>query len=284
MKIQKRLFSQVSAKPRVAMQRHSRFSGRRTHDILTRRRAWLVVAFLLASVSQAAAQTDPCQSIRDQISHLRTEMQNKKDDYRDRGNRDHKPMAAKIRKVEREYQPRIAAKQREYDQCRLNHGGKPDQAVTFTGTATMTTTNTSAPGPFVRTVTLGLTFLKFDHTTLAITNFPAIVVGPFSTSLGTNTTTVRFVNVQATIVNPNTGKMSITLLLHFTNSLPAAGASDLPITLSTENTGGSRINHNNRQVTLAGTGTFSGGFLGGSGILPPSTCSLAISGTLSALP
>jgi len=271
----------VSAKLSLPLKYHSYLSLR---GVLTRRRALIIIAFLLATVSQAAAQTDPCQSIKDQIASLRTEMQNEKDDYRERGNVHHKPIAAKIRQIEREYQPRIAAKQREYDQCRLNHGGKPDQAVTYDSTATMTTSNTSVAGPFVRTLTLGLTFLKYDHTTLAVTNFPAIRVGPITTRLGVNTTRVTMTEVQATSVNPGNGTMSITLTLHFRNSLSGLGNSDLPITLSTENAGGSRINRNNRQVTLAGTGTFSGGFLGGNGVLTPSTCTLTISGTLSALP
>jgi hypothetical protein len=84
--------------------------------------------------------------------------------------------------------------------------------------------------------------------------------------------------VRSTSVNPNTGEMSVTIQLSFVHSLQAAGNSDVTIQLSTDNTGGSRINRNNRQVTLAGTGTFDGGFLGGS------TCTLVISGTLSALP
>jgi hypothetical protein len=72
--------------------------------------------------------------------------------------------------------------------------------------------------------------------------------------------------------------MSINMTLHFKHSLPVAGDSDLPITVSTDNSGGSRVNAGTRHVTLAGTGTFVGGFLGGS------TGTLIIDGSLSALP
>ena len=141
----------------------------------------------------------------------------------------------------------------------------------------MTTNNANAPGPFVRPMTIGLKFLKYDHAKLEITNFPTITVGPFTTPVGKNTTTVTLNSVQSTSVTPSSGKLSITMTLHFKQTLPDPG-SDLPITVSTDNSGGSRINAGTRQMKLTGQGTFSGGFLGGS------TCSLAIDGTLSASP
>ena len=235
-----------------------------------------VLAFILVSVTQAGAATDPCQSILDQIATLRTQEQAEKDDYR-RGPRD-KPLASKIAEIDRDYSQRIRAKQQEYDQCRVSHGGKLDETVNFTGPATMTTSNTNAPGPFVQNVTIGLKFLKYDHTKLEITNFPTITAGPFATPVGQNTTTVTLASVQSNSVTPGNGKITITMTLHFTHSLTGAGASDLPITISTDNTGGSRVNTGTRHVTLAGTGTFVGGFLGNS------TCTLIIDGTLSALP
>src|SRR6266581_8392292 len=157
----------------------------------------LAVASLLLCASQAAALTDPCQSILDQISSLRRQEQNEKDDFR-RGHRD-KPLAAEIRKVEDMYRPLIAAKEHDYDQCRVAHGGKLDEAVTFTGNATMTTSNNNAPGPFVQNVTISVKFLKYDHTKLEITNFPTITVGPFAIPAlhTTNTTTVTLTSVQS---------------------------------------------------------------------------------------
>src|SRR5215467_3791753 len=126
-----------------------------------------VIAFILVSVSQAGAATDPCQSILDQIAALRTQEQAEKDDYR-RGPGD-KPIASKIAEIDRDYSQRIRAKDQDYDQCRIAHGGKLDETVNFTGPATMTTNNTNVPGPFVQNVTIGLKFLKYDHAKLEIT-------------------------------------------------------------------------------------------------------------------
>jgi hypothetical protein len=265
---------------RVSLANPSSISQFRFHNATRSLRAGFALAFLLICLGQTAAATDPCQSITDQIASLRTELQNKKDDFRDTdGGRDsRKPLASKINQLERDYEQRIRAKQQEYDQCRLAHGGKLDQVTTFTGTATMTTTNHNAPGPFVQRVTIGMTFLKYDHTKVDLTSFPTITTAPFTTPVGSNTTTVTLLSVQSTSVNPTTGKVSVTMTMHFRHSLAGAGDSDLPITISTENTGGSHINTGTRALTLAGTGTFLGGFLGGS------NCTLTISGSLSALP
>lgn len=247
---------------------------------LTKWRVCLIALFLLIVVCPASAATDPCQSIRDQINSLRTQQRNAESDFQDdsgeRGSR--KPMASAINRVRREFQQRIDAKEREYDQCRLNHGGKPDEPVTFTGTATMTTTNQNAAGPFVLAVTIDIKFLKYDHKKLEITNFPSIATAPFSTPFGSNTTTITLLSVESATANPSTGKLTLAMTLHFKHSLQAAGGSDLPITVSTDNSGGSRINQGTRHVTLTGTGTFTGGFLGGS------KGTLVIDGTLSDLP
>jgi hypothetical protein len=241
----------------------------------------LSLAFVLLShASASATTTDPCQSIADQITSLRNQERNAESDFQGGGgSRDtRKPVASDIAKVRREYQQQINAKEREYDQCRISHGGKPDESDTFTGTATMTTNNNNAPGPFVENVTIGLNFKKYDHTKLEITNFPAITTSAFHTPLGQNTTTVTLKSVQAASANPTTGQLSITMTLHFKQSIPAAGDSDLALTVSTDNAGGSRINQGTRHVKLAGTGTFSGGFLDGS------KGTLVIDGTLSQLP
>jgi len=179
--------------------------------------------------------------------------------------------------VENEYRPRIQAKQREYDQCRFDNGGLPDLLATLTGNARLTTTNSNAPGPYNRSTTIGLKFLKFEHKTVEVSSFPSISV-TFNTPAGSNTTTISLVSVGSTSVNPTNGRMTISLTLRFAQSLMDGQDSDLFIELSTENSGGSRINRSNRQVTLAGTGTFDGGFLN------DSDCTLVISGTLSALP
>jgi hypothetical protein len=142
----------------------------------------------------------------------------------------------------------------------------------------MTTSNQNAQGPFTQNVTIRVKFLKYDHTGLEITNFPTITVGPFTTPAGQNTTTVTQASVQSASAVPDTGKISINMTLHFRHSLPGAGDSDLPIIISTDNPGGSRVNQGTRHLKLVGTGTFREGFLGNS------TCTLVIDGSLAALP
>ena len=75
----------------------------------------------------------------------------------------------------------------------------------------------------------------------------------------------------------STGQVQITVKLHFHHSLALATDSDLTITLSTENAGGSRLKSGGA-ITLVGTSKFDGGHLGGD------TCKLVIKGTLSPLP
>jgi hypothetical protein len=252
---------------------------RQRRCVSTSTRVSLMFVFLLASAFPVMA-TDPCQPIKDQLTRLQQEYQNAKSSYQPRNDEsgDHRhPVIGGLRRVENEYRPRIQAKQREYDQCRIDHGGKPDQPATLTGSASMTTTNSNARGPFNRSITIGLKFLKFDHRTVGVSSFPSMSV-TFNTPAGSNTTTISLTSVGSTTVNPTNGRMTISLTLHFAQSLMNHQDSDLFIELSTENPAGSRINRSNRQVTLAGTGTFRDGFLDGS------DCTLVISGTLSALP
>lgn len=240
-----------------------------------------------AAPGPALAQADPCQSITDQIQALRTQEQNEENDFRDNGDNtgpSRKPIASKIRQVEQHYAPLIAAKRTAFDQCRFAHGGKPDEASTFTGMVTMTTNNIvpQAKGPFNLSFTLGLTFLKFDHTSANISNFPTLTFGPFPVGTGThpqtNTTTVTLQSADPAIVNPQTGMMRVSITLKFAESQPLGGVSTLPIILSTDASGGSRIDAATKHLTLAGSGTFKDGFFGGN------TGTLVIDGTLSALP
>jgi hypothetical protein len=226
--------------------------------------------------------TDPCKSVKDEVTRLQEELQAEKSNWQPHntgGGGPRHPAAGMIRQLENEYRPRIQAKQREYEQCRFDNGGKPDLPVTLAASVRMTTTKSEAPGPYNKSITLGLTFLKFEHKTLSITSFPSIsVTFDTGTPLGSNTTTITNSSVEPTSVNPANGRMTISLTLHFHQSLLDGQDSDVSIELSTENSGGSRINRSNRLVILAGTGTFEDGFLDGE------DCTLVIRGTLSALP
>jgi hypothetical protein len=152
----------------------------------------------------------------------------------------------------------------------------PPLAATFTGTATITTTNSSAPGPFTAGVQLGL-FFDGARTFVVITSFPPIATTPFSTPFGPNVTTVtKTGGGSGSFAN---GNIVMPLTLHFDQSLDLPffdEDSDLPLGIST-NPPGSPVDGSGG-VTLAGSGVFQGGFLGGA------TGTVSITGTISPVP
>jgi hypothetical protein len=152
----------------------------------------------------------------------------------------------------------------------------PPLAATFTGTATITTTNSSAPGPFTAAVQLGLLF-DGNRTSVLITSFPPIATQPFSTPFGNNVTTVT--KTGGGLGSYANGSIVMPLTLHFDQSLDLPffeEDSDLSLGVST-NPPGSPVAANGG-VTLAGSGVFQRGFLGGA------TGTLSISGTISPAP
>jgi hypothetical protein len=173
--------------------------------------------------------------------------------------------------------PKIAAKEKALDTCAKANGGKADLNTTFTGNATMTTNNAKVAGPFVQGVTIKAYFPHWLHDHINVTSFPTIKVGPFPTPIGDNTTTVTMVDAGSGPVDPATGKVEITVKLHFHHSLALAADSDMTITVSTETAGGSRLAANGA-ITLVGNAPFDGGYLGGS------TCKLVVKGTLGPKP
>ena len=145
-------------------------------------------------------------------------------------------------------------------------------SATFNGTATMTTTNENARGPFTSDIRLSLSF-EDCRATLRITEFPAISV-TFGTPIGDNTTTVTMPSGGNGAFAA--GRIDIPVGLRFGNSIPAGGTSFADLTLTTASPGGSPLRDGS--VTLVGSGRFRGGFLNGS------TCSLTVSGTIAPAP
>lgn len=168
-----------------------------------------------------------------------------------------------------------------YDACMLAHGGKSELMTSLGGTATLSiaSSNSRLAGPFVSSVSVGLDFAAWSHTSMTVTSFPAIAAGPFDTGVGMNTTTVTIKSgTTATgTFDPTTGAATLDLTLHFANSMSIAGDSDATFHLSTAGTGGHPLDSSNT-ATLTGTSTFSGGFLGGLG------CTLNVTGTLANRP
>jgi hypothetical protein len=146
-------------------------------------------------------------------------------------------------------------------------------ASTFTGTATMTTTNTNARGPFTSDVRLSLSF-EDCRATLRITEFTPISV-TFGTPLGDNTTTVTMPSGGSGVFASG-GRVDIPVSLRFGNTIGAAGTSFADMTLTTGSGGGSALRDG--AITLVGSGRFRGGFLNGS------TCNLTVTGTIAPAP
>lgn len=148
----------------------------------------------------------------------------------------------------------------------------PALSATFTGTATMTTTNDNARGPFTSDLRLSLSF-EDCRATLRITEFPPISV-TFPTPIGDNTTTVTMPSGGAGTFAA--GRMDIPVSLRFANTIAAGGTSVADMTLATASPGGTSLRDGS--VTLVGSGRFRGGFLNGS------TCSLTVTGTIAPAP
>lgn len=168
---------------------------------------------------------------------------------------------------------KLAAKRKEYSACIIKNGGLMALDATFKGTATMTTSNSHAPGPFKQSVNLGLAFSDWDHRDIWITSFPPIsVTYDTGTVVGTVTTTVSM-NSGAGTFDPTTNTITLKLSLFFHHSTSLAGDSTLDITLSTTS-----LLDAAGKITVGGGATFKDGYLGGD------SCWLTVTGTISPHP
>jgi len=169
----------------------------------------------------------------------------------------------------------------------------------FTGVATLTTTNTHAPGPFSQSITLPIFFTNGLSQVIlgplpTITG-PAPGSPPISTPVGNDTFTLTLESGVSgngtgtfTPSGSSAGKMVVSLALHLHNSvlfgtedsnIPFTGAQTLTTETSTSADGkisltGSRFNPATGAITLVGATLVAGGFLGGS------DAGLTITGTL----
>lgn len=167
----------------------------------------------------------------------------------------------------------IAAKQKEYNDCLLKHGGKLAIDADFKGKATMRTNNDNAKGPFTQNITIGLTFSAWNNAHISITDFPGVSVTYDTHSpAGTVTTTVSMTSGSGTF-DEKTRFVTFQLELYFEHSTSLAGPSSLNITLT-----GSKPMTSDGGIDLSGDSTFKGGYLGGN------TCSIEVSGKISPHP
>ncbi len=129
-------------------------------------------------------------------------------------------LASQIKKLNSQ----IAPKEKLLTTCN-SANGKQDQAATFTGTATLTTNNPNAPGPFVVNISIGFVYQAWRHDQIVVASFPAIVFGPYSTPAGNNTTTITLLGANCGAINPKTGRLEVSVTLKFEESNLFAGNS-----------------------------------------------------------
>lgn len=175
--------------------------------------------------------------------------------------------------------------------------------ATFTGTATLNTTNSHAPGPYTEQITMDVTF-NANQTQLTIGTFPTITgpaagQPPISTPLGNDTYTLTLTPGVAGNgtgnYNASTGELNLNLTLHLHNSVHIFSDGDLDsdfafigAQMMTTQTcisqdgalrvTGSGVNPpSGGSVLIVGTTKITGGYLGGS------DCDLIINGTLASV-
>jgi hypothetical protein len=156
------------------------------------------------------------------------------------------------------------AKEQEYEQCIVSHGGLLELQATFSGKATMYTSDSDAPGPYTMADTIGLLFSEWNHANVTITSFPPLSA-TFDTPLGANTTTVTLIAGSGTY-NPD-GYLTMTLDLHFHHTL--VSDSRLHITLKNVEPMDSA-----GKVAVMGSAPFQDGYLDGD------ECTLQVKGAV----
>ncbi len=124
--------------------------------------------------------------------------------------------------------PKIADAQKKYNKCVIDNGGKLELNAIFSGRATMTTSNDKAPGPFTKSVSIGVDIgawvpgnLRIVH----ITSFdPISVTYDTHSPAGTVTTTVSLIGGSGNF-DEKSGNLTLDLSLFFHHSYQAVSGS-----------------------------------------------------------
>jgi hypothetical protein len=163
----------------------------------------------------------------------------------------------------------------QWEACMLqNPANLPTVDATLTGTAKLTIPGLISDS---KAVSVGVRFHEFDHKVVEIMSFPTLVIGPFPVPGGTNTTTITQLSSANGTCDRSSGFLQLPIALHFHESNLFAGDSDMFGTLSTDASGGSRIDASGN-IAIASAVTFKGG------TLDKKTGTLVVTGKLSALP
>ncbi|MEG8279920.1 hypothetical protein [Streptomyces sp. AHA2] len=150
----------------------------------------------------------------------------------------------------------------------------PGLLTSLTGTATLTTTDDRARGPFTTPVTVEL-FFNEPRTEVSISSIPPVTV-----QTGSGPVTVTHTGGGTGTFDKSAGTMRLPAGLHFDLPFPASD-SDLALALTTGRAGGligTPLNTTTGGIRLVGAATFTGGTLAGK------TGTLAIDGELTELP
>jgi hypothetical protein len=174
----------------------------------------------------------------------------------------------------------------------------PSLDATFSGTATLITSNGNAPGPFTQSINLPLNFSS-DRRVVRLTGFTPIEVGPFPVEHPTEghinvITTVSLINALPGSFDPSSGQLQMQITLEFRHRNADTGGSifgadpsqaDFNLTTGSSSSPGGGfhltglpMNTSTGALTVVGTSRFRSGFLGGS------DCSLEVPGTINPIP
>ncbi|MEU7904379.1 hypothetical protein [Actinoplanes sp. NPDC049118] len=237
----------------------------------------LAVGTLLAPAAAPAnaAVPAPCQADHDRLTGLNTRLASLQAALRNAPPSEKPDIVERIREV----QASIAVVKPRYERClRDNNGSAPALSATFTGRVTLTTTDSRVPGPLSRDVSFNLYFDGVNREWVSVRSWPEITSDRITQGPQDFRVTVRLESSAGTFSRP-TGAMSLALTLLFDESLSFPWDSDsrLPITLRTDQPGGSPMDAAG-SVTLAGTGRFSSGHLSGK------DATLTVTGTVTPRP
>ncbi len=136
----------------------------------------------------------------------------------------------------------------------------PPLEARFKGTATLSTDRSGVEGPFSFDLRLPV-LLNETRTVITIIDFPAIRTQIFDTPVGEDQVTVT--QTDGGSGGYQAGAIELAIGLHLEHSNDLVSGSDLHLTLTTNPPGAPVHPEPFGAVTLTGSGTFTGGYLGG---------------------